>query len=178
MNSFMQQRHSTSNRAVFLSLLVVLAATRVLALPEDAEKPLEVAAGDAELYLDQGLTVINGTDAEPAVITKGTMKISGTEIRIENSDDSIAKVTATGNPARYEQQIKIDQAPIQVSGLTLIFDNLAQTLVIDEQAELIQAGINTTGHHIDYDLATNRVRVTMDPDGEQIRMVIPPAGNQ
>jgi lipopolysaccharide export system protein LptA len=161
-----------------LALFLPLAAPVVMALPDDAGQPMEIAASSSELFLDQGLVVYYGTEEQPASITQGSMQITGVEISIERKDEVLSKVIAKGAPARFQQQLEVGQEPLQASGLTLTFDNTGQTLSIDVEAELLQAGTRTTGHHFDYDLQSRRVKATQEPGGEQIRMVIPPSVKQ
>jgi lipopolysaccharide transport protein LptA len=144
------------------------------ALPEDAQQPIEMDWNESDIGLDDGLMILRGTDAEPASIRQGTMQITGSEIRIEREGEVITKVTTTGSPARFRQQLEASQEPLQASGLTLVFDNTSQILTIEAEAELIQAGTRTNAHHFEYNLSTRRIRASRDPDGEQVRMVLQP----
>jgi lipopolysaccharide export system protein LptA len=152
----------------------LLWSSAAMALPEDASQPIDVDAESYEGLLDEGLSIFHGTAENPATITQGTMVISGTEIRIERHEGVLQKVTATGTPARYQQQPAADQELVHASGLSLVFDNAAQLLTIDEQAELIQAGDTFNSHHIEYDMQARRVNASGSPDGERVRLTIPP----
>ncbi len=161
--------------ALLLAVLLPICAT---ALPEDAAQEIVVDAASTELFLDQGLVVYKGTAENPARITQGSLVISGSEIRLERADDgSLEKITATGIPARFEQQPAVDQGVVQASGETLVFDNSARLLTLDVSAEFSQTGNVLTGHHIDYNLDTRRASATSRSAEEQTRMVIPPPQN-
>lgn len=148
-----------------------------LALPEDAQQPIEMDWNDVEYALDEGLIILYGSAAEPASIRQGSMLITGTEIRIERRDEVVTRVVTTGEPARFQQQLEAGQDPLRASGLTLTFDNSAQTITIDENVEVEHAGMRTQTHHFEYDLTSRRFRSSRDPDGEQARIVVPPPAN-
>jgi lipopolysaccharide export system protein LptA len=167
---------------VFMAHVALLAATALplaaLALPEDATQEIVIEAGSSELYLDRGLLIYRGSAGTPARITQGTMVITGEEIRIERDGErSLKKVTATGKPARFQQQPALDQEVLHVSGETLSFDNVEQTLSVDVQAEFTQADTTLTGHHIDYDLESRSAATTGRSPEEQVRMTIQATGD-
>ncbi|MDR0781771.1 MAG: lipopolysaccharide transport periplasmic protein LptA [Pseudomonadales bacterium] len=153
-----------------VSLLLTPAA---LALPEDRLQTLEIEAMSNELFLDRGYFIYRGTAARPAVATQGTMRISGIEIIAERGEDGISKVTATGTPARFQQQPETTQTLIHASGDTLVFDNTAQLVTADGNAEFSQAGNTLKGDHIEYNLQTRRAAAT-GRDGQPVNMFIPP----
>jgi len=162
--------------------LACLAICRpLLALPEDASQPIVVEAGSSELYLDEGLIIHRGSAASPARIIQGSMQIEGAEIRIVRGEDgSLRQVTATGTPARFQQQPAADQELVYASGLTLDYNNNTRVLTLSEQAEFIQAGNTLNGHTIEYDMSSRRANATSnDASGNQVQMVITPepAGN-
>lgn len=153
----------------------LLLSQSIAALPEDAQQPIEMDWNSGDFGLDDGLIILYGSDQEPAAIRQGSMLITGTEIRIERDAEGINKVTTTGQPARFQQQLEPGQEPLRASGLTLIFDNLNQQLTLHEEVEVQHAGMRTQTYHFEYDLATRRFRSSRDPDGEQARLVVPPA---
>lgn len=165
--------------AALCSLALPLAAP-ALALPDDAQQPIETTFTDFEGQFDNtGLLTLYGSATEPASVRQGSMLITGMMIRLERDGETITRVTTTGMPARFQQQLAVDQAPLQASGLTLVFDNTAQVLTIEEQVELVQAdGSLTNAHYFEYDLTTRRFKASRDPSGEQARMVLPPPQEQ
>jgi lipopolysaccharide export system protein LptA len=147
-----------------------LLAPCALALPEDRQQPLQVVSDSYEAFLDRGVFVYRGT---PAVATQGTMKISGLEITVERREDGVfTKVTATGMPARFQEQPEADQAIVHVSGNTLVFDNTAQLITADGNAESVQAGNTLSGSHIQYNIQT-RTATANARDGELVNMFFP-----
>ncbi|GEM_PF-507757 len=158
-------------------LLVIgsaLATPLAFGLPEDEQKPLEIEATSSELFLDEGYYVYRGTPEKPAVATKGSMKISGLEIIAEQRDGVFTKVTATGSPARFQQQPEADKPVVFISGKTLVFNNADQFVTADGEAEYIQGGNTIKGDHLEYNIQTRRAAAS-GTDGRPVNMFIPPA---
>jgi lipopolysaccharide transport protein LptA len=131
-----------------------------------------------ELFPNEGLTILKGAADKPACIDQGTMRICGNEIRLEQADDgSLKKVTATGAPVRFQQQVEADQELSYLSGQVLVFDNTGQLLTVDGDAEFSQAGNVLTHDHIEYDLESGRVSANSSNDGERGQMMVSPQPN-
>lgn len=165
--------HHLSCKAFGL-LAALLMAPLAQSLPEDEQQPLEIESVSNEMYLDRGYFVYLGTEAQPAVATQGSMKISGLEIIVERGNGKIAKVTATGNPARFQQQPETDQPIVYARGKVLVFDNVAGLVTADEEAEFEQGGNTLSGHHIEYNVESRRVSAA-GLDGRPVNMFFPPA---
>jgi lipopolysaccharide export system protein LptA len=167
------QRSPDLHRALFVTLAALLLPVCASALPEDAEQKIDVAYDTTELFLDEGLVVYTGSAGKPACINQGTLQICGNEIRLERAEDgSLNRVTATGMPARYQQQPAADKELVHASGNTLIFDNVAQLVTADGAAEFSQAGNVITSQHIEYDLKGRVARAAKSTNGEQGTMTI------
>jgi lipopolysaccharide transport protein LptA len=149
------------------------------ALEEDASQPLVIAAQSSDFSLD-GVLKLFGSDTKPVRITQGTLEITGHEAHIEQEGETITTVTVFGEPAHFQQQLNAtDPGPIHASGLTLRFDNSAQRVSIIEQAEIVLPnGTRSNGYQFEYDLSARRMRSVDGPDGEPVRIVIPPGAGQ
>lgn len=163
-------RHSRWH-AIWLVLL--LAASGARALPEDAAQQIDVDANSSEIDLDLGLVIYRGSNETPVRVSQGSMLITGTEIHMELRDGVLVRATAIGNPAHFQQQPEADKAIVYVSGQTLMFDNSAQLLTADVDAEFIQAGYTVKSNHIDYDIEAGRANAG-GTDGERVQMTLPP----
>ncbi|MEX2365069.1 MAG: lipopolysaccharide transport periplasmic protein LptA, partial [Pseudohongiellaceae bacterium] len=115
-----------------------------------------------------------GEPGLPAELSQGSLKITGMEIEILRRDGEVDRIIARGAPATFEQQPAIDQAIVYANGFTLVYDNSAQLLTLDEEAELIQQDATVSGHRIEYDMAAKTVTGTSKNAEERMRMVIPP----
>jgi len=152
---------------------LMLPGVACIALPDDAQQPILIEASSTELLLDRGYYVYRGTAESPARITQGSMQISGVEITVERSEGMLRKVTATGEPARFQQQPAADKAVIHASGNTLVYDNSARLIFADDNAEFHQADSSLSGFHIEYNLDTSNVNATGRNADERARMIIP-----
>lgn len=158
-----------------LALSGMFISTLLSALPEDATQPIVVESGSSEIYLGEGLIIHRGSPDKPARITQGSIKIEGTEIRIEQgSDGALRLLTASGTPARFQQQPEADQEIVYANGLTLSFDNDTQILTLAEEAEFIQAGNTLSGQLIEYDMNARRANASSSSTEDPVRMFIPP----
>lgn len=173
-----RSQHKTM--ALVLGLIGCCCSVNLFALPEDATKGVEIDSGGFELIQENGLSIqlLTGTTEEPVVITQGTMKISGLEVRIETKNEVILRIIAKGKPAHFQQQLEQNEAPLLARGRQLVFDNATKQLAIDEDAQLEQKGSTMTAHHFDYDLNTRNFKADKSPDGERIKIVIPPSPQQ
>lgn len=151
----------------FAAMTLVAASNVSFSLPEDQNQQIDVVAASSEINLNDGLYIYRGT---PAQITQGSMQITGTEIRIESPGGVLKRVTATGAPARFQQQPEVDQAVIHASGHTLDYDNSKRMMNVDGEAEFNQNGTVINANHIDYNLDTREAKAS----GEGVRMSIPP----
>ena len=159
-----------------LLLVALLAPAWVHGLPEDEAQ--EIASEDyasIELSLDEGAWVQKGHPGVPTCINQGSRVICGDEIRIERAENgSLKKVTATGMPARFEQQPEANQGIVHFSGLTLVFDNEARLLTIDGEANFSQDNNALAHHHIEYHLDTRRIIANGGDTDAQGRMQVTP----
>ena len=161
---------------------LVLAGTSLpatmLALPEDANQPIDVTYDSSQLLLDEGKQVYYGSPEKPAQITQGTLKITGQEITIERSDGEVKKVTVTGTPAHYEQQPAIDQAVVTAEGETIILDYATQHMSAIGQVRFTQGNDQWTGCQVDYYLESRQLSTPRCADGSQARVILAPRNNQ
>tara|TARA_R110000824_G_scaffold7892_3_gene35663 strand:- start:9233 stop:9733 length:501 start_codon:yes stop_codon:yes gene_type:complete len=153
----------------FCALTLSFLGSFSTALPEDLNQDMLTSCpARSESFLDQGLEICRGTENEPAVMSQGSLKLSGLEITIEREAGLIQKVTASGSPASFQQQPEINQAVVFANGANIIFDNVAQLIIIEGAATFSQEGtINTSAEHIEYDIANRKL------DATQMNMVIP-----
>jgi lipopolysaccharide transport protein LptA len=155
--------------ARWLSLLLLTASCAAWSLPEDAEQPVEVDAASAE-FEESGVTLFKGTEDKPAVITQGSLRISGVTIRIVEAEQELLSVHATGTPASFAQQPASDQAVVHASGASILLDNVKQLLVIEQDATFRQEGREGQSHRIEYDLTTHKATFEGLPNGGRVRM--------
>ena len=163
----------SANRPLSILALLV-AASAALALPEDAEQPINGTYDSSLLLLDEGRQFFYGSDTSPARITQGTLLITGTEIIIERRDGEVRKVTVTGNQAHFQQQPESNQAIIMGDANSIVLDYDTQHVSADGNVRFTQGNALWTGCHIDYYMESRRLTTPVCEDGQQARAVIPP----
>ncbi len=149
-----------------------------LALPEDAQQPVDVKYDNSLLLLDEGKEVYYGSPESPAEIIQGTLKVTGQEITVERIDGEISRVTLQGNPAHYQQQPAVDQALVMAEGETIILDYDAQHLQAIGSVSFSQGADQWTGCQVDYYLETRRLSTPKCTDGTQATAILGPRNEQ
>lgn len=170
---------SRINRGRLAILLPCLLPLLAQGLPEDREQELAIDGVRSETFFEDAGTIFiyYGTPDHPAVAEQGSMRITGLEIRAELRDGEVNNVTATGSPARFQQQPAADQAVLHASGRVIFFDNGARTIAVDGEALISQEGMLTMeAEHVDYDLESRRLNAESGEAGEGVRTVIPRPG--
>jgi lipopolysaccharide export system protein LptA len=155
----------------FIYCLPVAAA---MALPEDVEQPTLIEYNNSEFLLDEGKEMLYGSIDKPAVVTQGTLKISGLVISIERPNGEIKKITVTGTPARYQQQPAVDQGLAVAEGNTIILDYETQQMTAVDNVTFTQDGNVWSGCQVDYYIESKRVTTPSCENGEQASLFIPP----
>ena len=148
--------------------MAMLCAGPVSALPEDAKQTVVVEGPVGSTSQADGWTVLKGKADSPAKVTQGSLVITGTEIRVLQKNDELQSATATGNPARFQQQPAKDKALVHGSGSKITFDNKTKILTLDDNAELNRDGNIGQSSHIEYNVSldessTGPVRMTIPP---------------
>jgi lipopolysaccharide export system protein LptA len=156
-----------------LSAMSSVLTTSALALPDDAKQPIEYDAKSCDYSLSEGLTICRGTPQNPVKLYQGSLQITGLEMRFVSKNDVLESVTATGNPAQFQQQPAADQAIVNASALTITFDNKSQLLTLDQQAEVSQAGYQTQADHIEYNIEKRSYSATSTNSEDSVHTKIP-----
>ena len=75
---------------------------RAVALPEDAEQPIHIHSDSAELDQNKNVAIYHGA----VRMEQGTMLVTGDTMTIELQDQLVVRITAEGDRAHYQQQVK------------------------------------------------------------------------
>lgn len=158
-----------------LTIMILIAGSTALALPDDREQPIQVDADSNEIFMDEGRAIYYGAENEPAVITQGSLKISGMEIIIERDDaGNLSNMAATGNPARFQQQPQVESSVIHGQANSIHYNHDIQLLTLEEEAELLQDNNRVQGYFVEYDMANNRTKARSRDDEDRVNMTIQP----
>lgn len=168
-------QHSLNKLIAMVAVSLALASSGVMALPEDREQPIYVAADRASIDDNTGITVYTGN----VEITQGSMLLRGDRVELyRNSEGDVDRIVSIGKPALFEQQPAKDQPVTRATGENLDYQVSSQLLKVEGDAKVKQGGDEFTGARIHYDMEQALVDAFSDNSGKtRVRMIIQPRGN-
>ena len=86
--------------------LLCIAAGDAFAIPEDAEQPIHIHSDSAELDQNKSIAIYHGS----VRMEQGTMTVTGDKMTVELKDQLVVRITAEGDRAHYQQQVKADES--------------------------------------------------------------------
>jgi lipopolysaccharide export system protein LptA len=161
---------SVLRKILVVSALLVLAG-EARALPSDRDQPISYQADRAERDNQRGITILEGS----VIMQRGSIRIEAERVVIEDENNKINLIIATGTPARYRQIPSEGAEPIIASARTIEYRLGEQTLHLIDKASLVQGGSSLTGNRIEYDVRQAVVTAGSDQlnKTERVHMIIP-----
>jgi lipopolysaccharide export system protein LptA len=155
--------------AVLFGLLPL--AHDAAALPDDADKPINIRADSVE-YDQNGNRIIYRGSVQ---VDQGTLRVTAETMTIDLQDGKkVLRITAEDTPARYQQQIELDEAPVRAEALTIIYHTQDERVDLKGDANLEQEGSTLTGDLIVYDIVAGRVDASATREAP-VTMVLQPS---
>lgn len=159
---------SMSRISVHLLALVVLclsllASQSALSLEGDKKQPIKISANSAERDEKRSITRYTGD----VYMSQGSLKIIAEEVVITNKGNSVTAITATGKPARFQQQPKKGEEPVTASANTVIYHIQKSQIKLDGLARIVQAGRSVSGDVIDYYIEQQRFSARSRNNGKK-----------
>ncbi len=162
--------------ALLLSSCLLLPAL-ASALPSDSEQPIHIQADTADLDDKKGTATYRGN----VIITQGTLKITGHTVTLmQGKSGDVEYFKSVGNPAYYEQIPNQGDDLLQADGKTIEYFMPKDTIVITDQARVMQSGNTSRGEKITYNIKQEQVSVGRAKPGSvsqpepRVHMVIQP----
>lgn len=149
-----------SNR-LLLSLLLATASTWTLALPEDKDQPIELAADSVDINETTGVSIYRG-DVD---LKQGSMRVLADEVQIFQKGRQPAKVIATGKPVRFEQAAA--NGLVKARARKAEYEVNSENLLLTGDAVLIQGKDTMQSDRIVYDRVRAQVKAGAAADGKQ-----------
>ncbi|KZZ50406.1 hypothetical protein A3759_16895 [Thalassolituus sp. HI0120] len=172
-----------NNFHAFVVVVLALLAAAAQGLPEDAKEEITILSDSAELDRKSGIYIYKGN----VVLTQGTLRIESDRLMIIRSGNVLEKAVAEGNPARFQQQISIDQGLTHAQGDRIDYFAVRKKVHITGDGRMQQEGNEFNGETIIYDIANKTVRAKstqaddvgaeVDPQ-QRIKVVIQPEKEQ
>ncbi|MEM9741811.1 MAG: lipopolysaccharide transport periplasmic protein LptA [Pseudomonadota bacterium] len=152
-----------------LFMLALLSSPGALALPEDANQPINIAADAAQLDQKQQQAVYTGN----VVVNQGTLKVEADRMVIEYRNKKVSRIICSGSPASYEQQLEGEQGRVRATAAEITYYTREERLLLNGDAILLQGGNEIRGNEIRYDIVAGRVDAESKPN-QPIRMILEP----
>lgn len=162
-------------------LCSLLYCSLLQALPSDSEQPIHIEADRADLDDKKGTAIYRGD----VVVTQGTLKITGDTVTVvRHHNGEIESFTSVGQPAYYEQIPDIDKELVQAYGITIQYLVQQDTIIITDQARVVQEQDTFLGEKIVYHTVNETVLAERAPAGTvskeqpRVNMVIQPKSSK
>ncbi|MFT7108677.1 MAG: lipopolysaccharide export system protein LptA [Psychrobacter glaciei] len=165
----MIQKSSRFQWISFITILLVSASMQTQALPDDSEQEITISSDTAALDKLEGKLVYTGNVA----LQQGSLSIKADEITLVKTDSGVREFIATGKPARYQQQLNLNEDKTSAYGETLIYNLQSDELTLLTNAGLEKQGNVFTGDKIVYLINQQRVKADSVQE-DRVRMVIQP----
>jgi lipopolysaccharide export system protein LptA len=135
--------------------LSILLCPIAFALPTDREQPIQIEADSAVIDDAKGVATYQGN----VIVTQGSIRIDAQTVTLNyTAQQTIAKVVATGKPARFKQTPHQDKADIKAKAGRMEYQADEDMLHLTEDAELQQAQDTFSGQRITYDTRRGIIR--------------------
>lgn len=157
-------------RSLTALVAAILISPPLAALPEDSEQPIHIRADNAEIDNRAKTVIYRGA----VQVDQGTLRVTADEMTVEYENQKVVRIVATGNPARYKQQLDADDEEVNADASTIIYYTQEERVDLEGDASLEQEGNTVTGDFIRYDMVDGRIDATASGDG-RVQMELQPA---
>ena len=149
-----------------LILLMVFVTSLVLALPEDANQPIEIEAQSVVVDETTGFNEFSG-DAE---VRQGSLLLLAELIQVQTNNDEVINMIAKGSlekPAQYTQSQENQERFIKASATQITYDVNGGMIFLVGNARLVQGFDSFSGETLDYDIDNDKVILKSSEDGTE-----------
>ncbi len=150
-----------------LAAVVLCSAAPTWALLSDADQPIHIEGDNAEIDQQNGTIVYTGS----VQVAQGTLRVNGEKMVVKIRGDQVQRITTTGSPARYQQELEDHPGGVIAHADAIIYHTAAERVYLKGKATLVQKGNELQGESIRYDIVNGKVdasagegRVTMTLD--------------
>lgn len=165
---------STAMGQSFAMLMLVAVSHTALAIPADRNQPITLSADRATYNDKTGLTTYSGN----VIIEQGTLKVQADSIVAQlNAKREISSITATGRPAKFQQQIHVNKGIAQGQAQRIIYNADTGIITLSGGAYLNQDGAVMRAETLRYSMNKGDVEATGSKAG-RVQLVIPPSSQK
>lgn len=157
-------------RVLAVALLPLVGGPLAQALPEDADQPIDIEADKLEMDLNANVVTYIGN----VRVVQGTMRVTADRMRVEYENKKVVRITATGEPAHYQQQLDAEQGEVKARAHTIVYHTQQERVQLQQNAWLEQGGNEISGELIHYDMVAGRVNAESGEEGP-VTVTVQPA---
>ena len=136
-----------------IAVVLALAAGAAWAVPEDADRPIHIRSDSAEVERQEGRIVYLGA----VRVEQGTLRVNAERMVVNYEEGKVVRITATGAPARYRQELDDDAGQVEADASTIVYHTRDARIDLQGNAHLEQQGNSLQGDLIRYDIVAGRV---------------------
>ena len=159
--------------ASLAAMIAALTSLTAVALPNDQQQPIHVAADSASFDEKSGTAIYKGT----VQVTQGSLQIWADELQLStDKNGSVQKVVAKGKPARFQQKPDPAKGLVEAQAEEIEYDTKADTINLSRNARLKQDSSSFQGSSIRYSISQQKIDAKGD-SSSRVMLVFPPQTN-
>lgn len=179
LTKYLSQPQTFLKQSLWLAGLLCVSASS-FALPSDRNQPISLLADRATYNEKTGVTTYSGN----VVIEQGTMKLQAASIVAQlNKSKQISTITATGSPAKFQQQVDTAKGVARGEAQKIIYDAETGLINLIGNAYLYQDGASIRSGTLKYsmnkgDIEANGGAGSTGTPKSRVQIIIPPNGSK
>lgn len=175
LTNFFSMKHSFLTKTICTASLMTLSVA-AFALPSDRNQPISLVADKATYSEATGITTYTGN----VLIEQGTMKLQASSIVAQlNKNKQISTITATGAPAKFQQQVDSAKGVARGEAQKIIYNADTGIINLIGNAYLYQDGASIRSSTLKYSMNKGDVEAsgssnTTGSSKGRVQIIIPP----
>lgn len=175
LTNFFSMKHSFLTKTICTASLMSLSVA-AFALPSDRNQPISLVADKATYSEATGVTTYTGN----VLIEQGTMKLQASSIVAQlNKNKQISTITATGAPAKFQQQVDSAKGVARGEAQKIIYNADTGIINLIGNAYLYQDGASIRSSTLKYSMNKGDVEAsgssnTTGSSKGRVQIIIPP----
>lgn len=154
-----------------LALCLMAMPGLALALPEDAQQPIQITADNARFDEKTGEALYRGN----IQIIQGTLRVTGDTLTLKvDADGKLQTARTLGKQAHYEQKTDPAKGLVKADANEILFDNNTGVITLLGNAVLRQDSANFSGPRIVYSTVKKQIEATGDAT-QRVQLTFPPS---
>lgn len=172
------QQYKALIKAALLGMTML--AGSVWALPSDRNQPISLVADRGSFNEKSGVMTYSGN----VIVEQGTMKLQAATIVANlNAKKEISSITASGSPARFQQQLEANKGLAKGQANKIVYNAQTGILTLSGNAVLEQDGASLKGATLRYSMNKGDIEAIGTPNSSgsssgRVQIVIPPSSTK